>query len=404
MKIPMKTLLAALIVVANLAAQQILDLTNAQRTAPFRLSEFAPGVCHLGDFYVDSITGRLRACGTVPNTWVDAALTHNLLSATHLDTLASTPVLGGIMYANSTPAWAQLAGDTSNTRKFLRSVSSGGVATAAAWDTLQSGDIPGLAAAYIDWNAVSGGAFIQNKPSTFAPSAHASTHQNGGGDEVATATAAANAIPKAGSGGTLAPSWNSTVVVSASAALYAGTYTSGITATGTVGQTCVLGSLNGGGTAGAATVALTGTNAIAGSTALVITAAGSGYTSAPTSATASSGTATCSGTAVISTSLSITPTVAGFYYNNLASPVTYVLPAIAAGNIGGQFCFRDAASRSGALTLQSPASTFIDNAGTNGTAAATLVSTGAAGDVACLIAVSATQYVVDRKAGSWTNN
>ncbi len=38
-------------------------------------------------------------------------------------------------------------------------------------------------------------------------SAHASSHQNGGGDEVATATAAANAIPKAGAGGTLSVNW-----------------------------------------------------------------------------------------------------------------------------------------------------------------------------------------------------
>ncbi len=40
-----------------------------------------------------------------------------------------------------------------------------------------------------------------------APAAHHASHQNGGSDEVATATAAANAIPKAGSGGTLAVGW-----------------------------------------------------------------------------------------------------------------------------------------------------------------------------------------------------
>lgn len=39
------------------------------------------------------------------------------------------------------------------------------------------------------------------------PTAHATTHQNGGSDEIATATAAANAIPKAGAGGTLAAGW-----------------------------------------------------------------------------------------------------------------------------------------------------------------------------------------------------
>lgn len=45
-----------------------------------------------------------------------------------------------------------------------------------------------------------------------APTAHASSHQNGGSDEVATTTAAANAIPKAGSGGTLADAWHSSNV------------------------------------------------------------------------------------------------------------------------------------------------------------------------------------------------
>ncbi len=44
---------------------------------------------------------------------------------------------------------------------------------------------------------------------------HASRHQNGGNDEVATATPAANAIPKAGAGGTLAAGWLPTTGVSA---------------------------------------------------------------------------------------------------------------------------------------------------------------------------------------------
>jgi len=45
---------------------------------------------------------------------------------------------------------------------------------------------------------------------TGPPSAHASTHQNGGGDEVATETPAAYAIPKAGAGGKLSNSWLNT--------------------------------------------------------------------------------------------------------------------------------------------------------------------------------------------------
>lgn len=83
-----------------------------------------------------------------------------------------------------------------------------------------------------------------------------------------------------------------------------GTYTSGITATGTTGQTCTLTAFNGsGGSAATATVALTGTNTIASSTPLVITNTGYGYTGTSTSATAGNGTATCSGTATITTVL-----------------------------------------------------------------------------------------------------
>lgn len=41
----------------------------------------------------------------------------------------------------------------------------------------------------------------------YAAAAHAARHQQGGADEIATATAAANAIPKAGAGGILAQPW-----------------------------------------------------------------------------------------------------------------------------------------------------------------------------------------------------
>lgn len=43
----------------------------------------------------------------------------------------------------------------------------------------------------------------KNLLSTGLPGTHASTHKHGGADEVATATAAANVIPKTGAGGTL---------------------------------------------------------------------------------------------------------------------------------------------------------------------------------------------------------
>jgi hypothetical protein len=44
-------------------------------------------------------------------------------------------------------------------------------------------------------------------PSSFTPASHNTSHKHGGSDEIATATAAANAIPKAGAGGTLSDGW-----------------------------------------------------------------------------------------------------------------------------------------------------------------------------------------------------
>lgn len=55
--------------------------------------------------------------------------------------------LGDLSYGGSTPVAGtatRLAGDTSNTRKFLRTLSSAGTATAPAWDTIAQGDLPSL--------------------------------------------------------------------------------------------------------------------------------------------------------------------------------------------------------------------------------------------------------------------
>jgi hypothetical protein len=55
------------------------------------------------------------------------------------------------------------------------------------------------------------GTIAQGNDSRFTdartPTAHSTSHKNGGTDEVATASATANAIPKAGAGGTLAVGW-----------------------------------------------------------------------------------------------------------------------------------------------------------------------------------------------------
>ena len=64
-----------------------------------------------------------------------AAITHNVLSATHPDTVVAAPVLGDLIAASGTPAWARLVGNTTATRKFLRQTGTGTVSALPAWDT-----------------------------------------------------------------------------------------------------------------------------------------------------------------------------------------------------------------------------------------------------------------------------
>lgn len=117
--------------------------------------------------------------------------------------------------------------------------------------------------------------------------------------------------------------------------LASGTYTSGGSVTGSSGQTCVVNTFNGGGTGAAATVALTGSNVIAGGTALVVTAAGTQYTSAPTTAVLHNGTATCSGAIVVATVLNVPATNVTGYFAQLQAPyspkTTLAYAALATG-------------------------------------------------------------------------
>ena len=51
---------------------------------------------------------------------------------------------GDTIYGGASGAATRLAGDTSNTRKFLREQAVGGVAQVPGWDTIQAGDVPTL--------------------------------------------------------------------------------------------------------------------------------------------------------------------------------------------------------------------------------------------------------------------
>jgi len=119
--------------------------------------------------------------------------------------------------------------------------------------------------------------------------------------------------------------------------VFSSTYTSGGTIVGTTAQTCNV-TFTGTGTGATGTVALTGTNTIAGATAITMVAGGqSGWTSPPTAATLSSGTATCTGTAVVSSVQGGLGTLS--LYSATGVSLGQLTIATAAGNVFSSFQF-----------------------------------------------------------------
>lgn len=81
-------------------------------------------------------SGGVGSCTTLTSAYTSGTFTataHNVLSATHGDSAAGSAVLGGIIYANSTPAWTQLAGNTTTTTKFLSQTGNGSISAAPSW-------------------------------------------------------------------------------------------------------------------------------------------------------------------------------------------------------------------------------------------------------------------------------
>lgn len=68
--------------------------------------------------------------------------------------------LGVLWYGSTAGAGAELAGNTTTTKKFLRSTGVAGVATAPAWDTIVAGDLPGSLAITAISNLTTNG-FVQ---------------------------------------------------------------------------------------------------------------------------------------------------------------------------------------------------------------------------------------------------
>ena len=158
-----------------------------------------------------------------------------------------------------------------------------------------------------------GATYRVNAQQNLAHAALTVTFSNGSPVISATNSLAANQAIKLTTTGTLPTNFN--------VQLSTGSYTSGGSGSGSPGQTCILSAFNGGGSGATGIIYIGGSSVLpSGSGGITFTNLGSGYTSAPTSATLSSGSATCSGTATISTTL--------------ATPLLFVSPT---GLSGSQF-------------------------------------------------------------------
>jgi len=106
-------------------------------------------------FTLNADAAPTSTCTTITNAFTTGtfpATAHNLLSSTHGDTTPGSVVTGDVISGQSS-AWARLAGNSTTTPQYLKSLGSGAAATAPSWAQVAYTDLSGV-------------------PSTFAPTAH----------------------------------------------------------------------------------------------------------------------------------------------------------------------------------------------------------------------------------------
>ena len=217
-------------------------VSHSPSTAGLRLVPAAgdPANAQDGDLWYNSTTGTFRQHqnGVVAD-WGSGA-SHRLLSTTHTDTSPATAIRGDMITAQGAAAtWSRLglgaAGSylrSNGTDLLYAPIPISDLPSGYLWNNLANVPVAftpsshavthlsnGSDAIAAATASVRGTVTITTSNSQVVstddsrmtnartPTAHASTHQNGGSDEIASATPAANAIPKAGSGGVLAPGW-----------------------------------------------------------------------------------------------------------------------------------------------------------------------------------------------------
>lgn len=78
--------------------------------------------------------------------------TGQITKAAAFDALSPMTTLGDMISGGAAGTGTRLIGDTTNTRKFLRTLSIVGVATAPVWDTIIAADLPSLSGTYIPYS------------------------------------------------------------------------------------------------------------------------------------------------------------------------------------------------------------------------------------------------------------
>ena len=170
------------VLIASPATAQVLRYAGTRwENAALQASDIASGTLADARISLSSVTQHQSSLSIgwsqltgVPSTFPPSAHTHVAASITDFATAADARIA-----AASVNALADVTIASPSTGQVLRW-------NGSAWVNAQL--------AYSELGGV---------PSTFAPSSHAASHRHGGSDEVATATPAANAIPKANGSGKL---------------------------------------------------------------------------------------------------------------------------------------------------------------------------------------------------------
>jgi hypothetical protein len=100
------------------------------------------GSTETAGYLATQTTSVYVAGGSAPTTGMELIATSGSAATWQFGANGILTTLGDMLFENSTPALARLAGNTTTTRKFLTQTGNGTVSANPAWGTLATGDLP----------------------------------------------------------------------------------------------------------------------------------------------------------------------------------------------------------------------------------------------------------------------